>query len=78
MTVFARVQGVTPLLASWDKGKGGSLTEYLPYHIIVLKNPTEQVGTDARQRGDEPVLLADPLGHENINIPLLYLTFHRN
>ena len=41
--------------------KSDSLTEYLPSHIIILKNLTEQVGMNKKQKGDELVLLADPL-----------------
>lgn len=53
--------GRHPSASRWDKGKSDSLTEYLSHHIIILKNLTEQVGMDERQKGDELVLLADPL-----------------
>lgn len=58
-----KAQGVAPLLANRDKAKSDSLTEYLPNHIIIQKNLTKQVGMDKKQKGDELVLLADPLWH---------------
>lgn len=60
---LCRAQGVAPLLANRDKAKSDSLTEYLPNHIIILKNLTKQVGMDKKQKGDKLVLLADPLWH---------------
>lgn len=60
---LCKAQGVAPVSANRDKAKGDSLTEYLPNHIIILRNLTKQVGMDKKQKGDELVLLADPLWH---------------
>lgn len=60
MTVSAKL-GRHPSARQRDKAKGDSLTEYLPNHIIIPKNPTEQVGMGEGQQGDEPVLPADRL-----------------
>lgn len=70
-----KAQGVTPLPAGWDKAKSDSLTEYLPNHITILKNLTEQVGMNKKQKGDELVLLADPPRHQNINILMIMFDF---